>query len=350
MLQVGCDRAELALDMSLKQLITSRWAQWLKSQPEGVRLEVALAAPEPKATHQRFAGPIKDQTWYIQEVYPPLAHAVVAEALHWAGQLGKQRFTAASAAEADAIMAAVRLDSYLHNMGVEQRGRTIACEFDSGHLARLFARHRLKDRFDFSAGDARRREQLENWRRQRREMMKAAVAQARARSAPHDPEVFHRGAHTLFWKSDLTRFEKLDPEPRLKFDQALAELGFSPLGDIVAKKYRDFILRVGVSPDRCSYAILTAKFQMYLSWEFFTRFDNGMTLTTTTNAAVGSRPEDAVFFKVCPGLDVPALYAKHQWGLGRFLDQHGTRPVPLEPSLLGVVKEFDDAIGRAPEE
>src|SRR5262249_24823694 len=92
--------------------------------------------------------------------------------------------------------------------------------------------------------------------------------------------------------------------------------------------------------------LLMAKRTMYLGYEFFSRFADDSTLTTTTNGAVGSQPELRVYCKVHPGLEPAALYEKHQWGVERFRTRKATEPVPLAPALLGVAREYDRALAR----
>jgi hypothetical protein len=85
---------------------------------------------------------------------------------------------------------------------------------------------------------------------------------------------------------------------------------------------------------------------MYLGFEFFSRFADGSHLTTTTNAAVESRPELKVYVRAHPGLEPAALHDKHRWGIERFRMRKGTEPVTLDPTLLGVAREYDRALAR----
>jgi hypothetical protein len=126
----------------------------------------------------------------------------------------------------------------------------------------------------------------------------------------------------------------------------LAGLGFAHVGDLVARKQRDIVLRTYVGGDGASYAVLMGKRTMYLGYEFFTRFAAGSTLTTTTNGAVDSHPEVGIYYKTCPGLEVPALHDRHRWGVGRFRTHKGTEPVRLDGTLLGVARELDAAFAR----
>jgi hypothetical protein len=177
-------------------------------------------------------------------------------------------------------------------------------------------------------------------------MRRSSVETARRRAAPHDDQILLRGQQSIYWRSDFTQLTELEQETRQKIDQAMSDLGFQHLGDLVAKKQRDIVLRAYASADGASYGILMAKRRMYLGYEFFSRFADGTTLTTTTNSGVDSCPQAGIYHKTCPGLEVPDLFEKHRWGLGRFRTHRSTEPVPLDGTLLGVARELDAAFAR----
>lgn len=177
-------------------------------------------------------------------------------------------------------------------------------------------------------------------------MRRAGAEAARKRAAPHEEAVLLDGAHGRYWRSDFKQLTDLEQETREKIDAAMAGLGFRHVGDLVAKKQRDIVLRTYAAEDRLAYGVLMGKRTMYLGYEFFTRFADGTTLTTTTNGAGPSHPEAGIYYKVCPGLEVADLYAKHQWGIERFRTHKGTEPVTLDGTLMGVARELDAAFAR----
>src|SRR5262249_20358648 len=135
-------------------------------------------------------------------------------------------------------------------------------------------------------------------------------------------------------------------ETREEIDAKLAGLGFQHVGDLVAKKQRDIVVRTYVSGDRLSYGVLLAKRTMYLGLEFFSRFQDGSMLTTTTNGAVESRPELKAYFKVPASREPAELYDAHRRGIERFRTRKGVEPVPLDSTLPGVAREYDRALAR----
>lgn len=210
----------------------------------------------------------------------------------------------------------------------------------------MFFRLRYAGYWDVASHDREAARRYEEFVAQQAEMRRASIEAARKRAAPHDDEILLRGQQSIYWRSDFTQLTDLEQETREKIDQAMSDLGFRHSGDLVAKKQRDIVLRVYASADRLSYGILMGKRIMYLGYEFFSRFANGSTLTTTTNGAVDSHPQAGIYFKTCPGLEVPALFEKHRWGIDRFRTHKGTEPEPLDGTLLGVARELDAAFAR----
>lgn len=177
-------------------------------------------------------------------------------------------------------------------------------------------------------------------------MRRAGAEAARRRAAPREAVPLFVGSQSRYWRSDFELLTQLEQETRGQYQATLAGLGFRLVGDLVAKKQRDIVLRVHVSADETVYAVLMAKRTMYLGYEYVSRFADGSMLTTTTNAQADSHPEAGIFYKVCPGMPAAELYAKHVWGVGRFRPARGTEPVPLDGTLLGVAQELDAAFAR----
>jgi hypothetical protein len=320
-------------------------ARLLLKPPEGTVLETGFAVADEPATYQRYRGTVRDGVWWIDQTYPRLSHEALAGAIEASAYESNATIRCRNEAEAIALETAARHDADLYKT-VQRKGQVVSVEFDTGNLARLLFRLRHHDAWDFrpiEAYKAQKYQERIDWEKQIRG---AAVKAARNRAAPHDDEILLRGEQSIYWRSDFTQLTQLEQETREKIDQAMSGLGFQHSGDLVAKKQRDIVLRAYASGDGLSYGILMGKRTMYLGYEFFSRFANGSTLTTTTNYAVDSDPQAGIYYKTCPGLEVPALFEKHRWGLDRFRAHKGTEPVPLDGTLLGVARELDAAFAR----
>ncbi|HEX3146902.1 MAG TPA: hypothetical protein VHR66_02300 [Gemmataceae bacterium] len=331
----------------LTNLLGKKLTRFLYHLPDGTTLDVAFALEGKPALTQRYRGTVMEEAWQIAETYPPLTHEVLTEALRIARSAGKAKFKARDAAEVDALLEVVSRDPQMWNMKFQRKGLTIWSESDIvPHLPKAVFRHRFKAFWDVAAHDREAARQREEHLALQRQMRQAGAAAARRRAAPHDDAILLDGTHGRYWQSDFSQLTELEQETRQKIDDQLANLGFTHIGDLVAKKQRDIVLRTYIARDGLSYAILMGKRTMYLGQEFFTRFGDDSTLTTTTNGAVNSHPQVGMYYKVCPGLDVPALFAKHVWGIERFRTRKSTEPAALDNSPLGVARELDAAFAR----
>jgi hypothetical protein len=324
-------------------------ANLLYHLPDGAGIDLAFAQAGKPALTQRYRGPVAGEEWLIRETFPPLTHEALAGGMdlvrYAAGEPEKHQLR--DEAEAGAVVELARRDPNLWDLKVKRKGRTVWCESDIvGHLPKAIFRHRFAAHWDVAAHDREAAGLYQKRLEMQRQMRRAGAEAARRRAAPHDAEVLLQGRCGQYWRSDFARLDGLEQETREKIDAALAGLGFRHAGDLVGKKQRDILLRTYVSEDGLSYGLLLTKRTMYLGYEFFSRFADGSTLTTTTNAAVESLPELKVYCKTYPGLEPAALHGKHRAGIERFRARKGTEPVPLDRTLLGVAREYDRVLAR----
>jgi hypothetical protein len=331
----------------LANLLGEGLAHVLDQLPDGSKIDLAFAREGLSALTQRYRGRVAGGAWQITETYPALTRAALSEGMDLAryAATDPEEHALRSEAEAEAVVELARRDPNLWDLRVERKGVTVRCKSDIvGHLPKAIFRHRCAEFWDVAAHDREAARQYEQRLDMQRKMRRAGAEAARRRSAPHDDEVLFQGRLGPYWRSDFARLEQLEQETRARIDDALADLGFRHVGDLVGKKQRDVVARVYASSDAFSYGILLGKRIMYLGLEFFSRFTDGSTLTTTTNGSLESRPEHRVYVKFQPGLEPVALYGRHQWGIERFRTLQRTEPLPLAQDLAGVACEYDQAL------
>ena len=288
----------------LKNQLGKGLARLLDHLPDGSTIDLAFALADKAALTQRYRGRVEGGAWRIGETYPPLTREALAGGIDLARYAARDRekHKLRDEAEAEAVVELAKRDPNLWDMKIKRKGRTVWCESDIvGHLPKVIFRHRFAAHWDVAAHD-REAAQLEQARLEmQRKIRRAGAEAARRRAAPHDDEVLHRGKLGPYWRSDFARLEGLEQETRERIDAALDGLGFGRVGDLVAKKQRDIVLRTYASGDGLSYGLLMAKRTMYLGFEFFSRFADSSHLTTTTNAMAESRPEPQGLFQDPPG-------------------------------------------------
>src|SRR5207237_1041653 len=146
-------------------------------------------------------------------------------------------------------------------------------------LSKVFFRHRFAAYWDVAAHDREAAQHYQERLDMQHKMRQAGAAAARSRAAPHNDELLLRSKCGRYWQSDFAGLAELEQETREKIDTAMTRLAFRHIGDLVAQKQRDIVLRIHASSDGLSYGILMAKRTMYLGYEFFSRFADGSTLT-----------------------------------------------------------------------
>jgi hypothetical protein len=347
--RVGMDNHLWFNQSDLTDRLGGELAELLYHLPNGSAIDLALALEDHPALTQRYLGRVAGGVWLISETYPPLTHEALAGGMDLARYAAQEpeRHQLGDESEVEAVLELARRDPNLWDLKVKREGRTVWCESDVvGHLSKVIFRHRFRAFWDVAAHDREAAGLYQQHLDLRRKMRRAGAQAARRRAAPHDDELLLNGKLGPYWQSDFARLDELEQETRERIDTAMDGLGFRHVGDLVGKKQRDIVLRAYTSADGFSYGILMAKRTMYLGLEFFSRFADGSNLTTTTNAAVESRPMLKLYVKTHPGLEPAALYGKHHWSIERFRTRKGTEPVPLDSTLLGLAREYDRALAR----
>jgi hypothetical protein len=348
-LRAGGDNHLWFSKRDLKNQLGKKLSRLLYHLPYGSTIDVAFAHAAKPALNQRYRGPVVAGEWQISETLPPLTSEALSGALDLARRAAKDptKYKLRDEAEAHAVAELARRDPNLWDMKIQQMGRTVWCESDiCGHLSKVIFRHRYSGHWDVAAHDREAAEQYEKHLDMQRQMRRAGAQAARRRAAPHDEAVLYQGKLGLYWRSDFTGLTDLEQETREKIDASLIGLGFLPVGDVVAKKQRDIVMRTYAAGDGHSYAVLLAKRTMYLGYQFLSRFADGSILITTTNASENSLPELKLYYNAHSGLEVAALHEKHQWAIARFRTHKWTVPIALDATLVGVAKELDRALAR----
>ena len=332
----------------MKQMVEPAVAKSVLKPADGSTLEVAFASEDRPWLTQRYRGQVHAGVWAIAETSPAFEAATLAGALEFARNPYRDNFRFENQAEADAVLEQLRLDPSFQGTQVNYEKGRLSCETGFGpELGKAVFRHRFGGPWGMAdytrEATRRRRERHERKRSQQRAM----IALLRKRQAPTLGPALFRGSQSWYWRSDFSLLETLEQQTREAFDQDVLAAGYRPLGDLVAKKCRDLVLRVYLSTDGTTYAMLTGGRSSYFAREFVTRFDDASSLCTTTYPAVASRPEAGVFYKCFPDLTTPELLKKHHWGIERFLQHRGAKPIQRQGTLRGFAEDLERAFANA---
>jgi hypothetical protein len=329
---------------SLPRLLGEGLAHHLCHLPDGALLDVAFAA---KGTTfvQHLAGPVEAGRWQISDTYPALTREPLSGGL----RMARYRFAGIRIEEMKSEAQARRTVQQAARDGFtfQHKGRLVV--WDNRAVKELhegipwFASAAAREQ-ELGAGydqtlevDLKRLEGEYQACQELRTQLRSVMDGACDRAAPSRAEVLFRGKWGAFHQSDFTELTELEQQTRARIDAAMAALGFAHLGDLVARKQREVVLRIYRHQDGLSYGRLT----MYHSYEFYSRFADGALFSTTTDGAVSSEPGSRVYIQMLPGREPAALYDKHLWGIGRFGKRNGIGPIPLPPTLVGAAEELD---------
>ena len=157
--------------------------------------------------------------------------------------------------------------------------------------------------------------------------------------------VLYKSTNRVFLKSDLLEFMSPSTRRRLAdLDSRMLELGFQHLGDITAVVLS---MRAYGGDERMWGIAYSA--DAGLTYEFFTRFEDGSSITTTTSAADQAHPELGIHINVHEDLSVAELQAEHSRYLESHAEASGGAILVHAADLTSFAIAIDEFMDRHPE-
>ncbi len=163
--------------------------------------------------------------------------------------------------------------------------------------------------------------------------------------APGSDTVLYEGAGTRFFQADPEAYGAKAKDLIKALDADMHQLGLHHVGDLVLEMSSSIPIRAYVSTGEAAYWMAGVGPLGPARKEFYTAFDDGSSLTTSTPPCPKDRPERGLFYAAGPRDNLAALYALHQQGITSFRDQ-GRQPLPASPTLLDIARAMDDLIAR----
>lgn len=160
-------------------------------------------------------------------------------------------------------------------------------------------------------------------------------------------EVILEGAVGIYQRVDLNRASG-DTSALVPFDSDLSSLGFKLVGDLMCSALSGF-LRCYVQAEERTRALLlvgikTGKLNVF-GLVFEANFSGGVSLTTTTSAAMKDMPEKGIHRRVYAWTNVHELYGKHLEHVKELRVEHGEAE-PMADTLLSLAESLDAATVR----
>lgn len=344
-LRVGFARAWELLSMLGEELQRA-----FATVPDGVGLDLIAVGPGDPSRIQRYAGRVVDRVWRIDRTRPALDAATLGAALELLCGVGTpEPLVASDETEAREILEAAQGDFFFDDPPLTREGLEFRCD-DWQRLplaARLF-RRRFPHAWDVSEAVAAQERGRQEWIAQQAASQASMQRAAEEARLPGTGEILLEGGISVFERGDLSALRPTLQRIAEAGDAEFAALGYELLGDLICARQGETLIRGYAGADGCAYGVHYFNRWAPMGREFFTAFEGGGSLTTTTASEQASDPHRRIYFKVSSATDLAGLQRDHLEGL-QVLANKGLRPGAVEPSLGGLACAIDTfLLSRSP--
>lgn len=154
------------------------------------------------------------------------------------------------------------------------------------------------------------------------------------------------GKKGVFFESDMRSLPSLDAALLDRVEREMSAVGFQAAGDMSLDSFPGAVMREYVHPRISAVAIHVQGVGIAPYTEFYTTFDNGSSLTTTTGLLGGSQPEALIFRNVRPEDTVGQLLHAHRKAIPEHENEHDTKAERPGSSVLWLAEAIDAFLDR----
>ncbi|MCE7869335.1 hypothetical protein DYH09_03045 [bacterium CPR1] len=314
----------------------------LTAVPDGTELELAMGGDAPAT---RYRGTVSNKTWHISESSLKLTGEVLARALELSRQCDEEDWLEAGSLAAevargfqaewnDPCEVRVQGTRIFFDDADEDRSWLLLCGGEVFLREPSFQKH-----FPDLEKVLREREKESQALQQSLSQLGASFNQAMGIKSG---ELILKGKKSAYHRSSLVDLPWLTEEDVDLADRELAELGYEPVGDLMADAMAGAMLRGYCRPGGTAWASITTGAQGEFIREFFSNCEDGSSLTTTTLPEAEARPARKLLKLSCPELEVRELLAAHEAELKKL----GLKPGPTGSDLIALAADVDDYLVR----
>lgn len=331
----------------------ARWTQFghlrqvaalLEGLTDGSAIELSCASEdgEGKKGRQRYLGSVANGEWRIDSTYPTMAADSLRDMLDLVRQAeGGTVVRARDAAEADRLEAAIhKKDFLLREKPPVRDGLTFRLPAKNRELMPFLIARAFLARYPKALPAIDRDDDLGGW-----DGLMDTIAEAGARFATG--EVVLQGQFATFTRADLDGIEAADHAFARACDEELLGMGFQLLGDLHSTQTFQAVFRGYGLPGEPVYAAIIENGFGSAQHDFYTRFPDGHSLTTSTGDGAKARFQTDRKAKAYR-LEVPGAMADrwtaHRGKLAELSERHG--PPGPAGDLAGFAAELDDFLCR----
>lgn len=316
----------------------------LESLPDGSIVELVTATdeqegPRPIGLH-RYRGTVTGGVWRIAETFPAVDSERLREALALSALLEKGvDITVKDDAEADEALRIYKKEwpSLLKENPVTKKPGLLRFKKDDYHdlclMAQIIFRLRYPDTWPATPSDA---DEMSDFMAG----IQATISEKIAAVTPG--EVILEGQNgRLYHVADMRAVSAAAPARVEETDQAMQQLGFVCLGDLICTPLSDVVIRGYAQPDGDTYGILVLGKFGQDTFDFSTRFEEASVTTTKTPGMKDDKKKKA--FKTShPKASLAELFAHHQKRKAELAPKHGepSRARPQLRALAGRIETY----------
>lgn len=171
--------------------------------------------------------------------------------------------------------------------------------------------------------------------------LNAQLSQLFTAADPGGEKLVLDGEFGRFFTGDLLSLPQIVPEDSRILDLEMKELGLEPLGDMTCNKILHVVMR-GYAGSDGLFALGSASAGGVFCVEFYTAFEDGWSITTSTNPGAVSRPKKKIQRSHHSEQEPVGLLELHR----QALKEKGAQPVVRERSLKGLAEAIDEYMQR----
>jgi hypothetical protein len=308
--------------------------------PENTAFELAAWNSERTAGRQRYAGVISGDTCTVHAAHPPIARAVLEQALALGRTVrGREPMAARSQGELEAVLKAAEFQAAFYTCPPIAEETALRCRgWQRDALALLLFRQRFRHVWNVEEGEGIDRENHEEW-------LELSALPNGMITVPHSGAVVHEGLTGKFFETDTDAYATRIDKSCKAWDEQMRALGFEHLGDLVAAEIGHVAIRGYAAPDRTAYAALYVAENELPARDFYTVFNEGTSVTTTTLQHTLSLPRSRILVRSSTAMTAASLFQEHHEAIER-VEQHGPEPVAIVPTLEGLAQAIDEFLVR----
>jgi hypothetical protein len=300
---------------------------------------------------QRYCGVAGQGRVQIKATHPPMSRATLLAALDLSRAVDEDdALKARDTSQAAAVVEAAQRESVGdQDVKIDRQGNTIRVLYrgkpNRSHLCML-ASYLFRHRFDAGPWDFREvdREQ---------ETYVAAITQMNdvieTLFVPPKPptttgQPLYNGQRSRFFPGLLIAL--LDTDAVAALDEEMAALGFAALGDLVCDLFPGTAMRGYASLQLDTYGVAMATREGRFGRDFYTVFDDGSSVTTSTIPNQTDLPHQKIFRSSHNVRDFRELYRQHTKAVETRCSQSLAAPRPVDNSLVGLAAAIDEFLAR----